>query len=315
MTDLTIFRDFLVLCQTKSFSRAAERRHVSVSGLSRRIQGLEEWVGTPLFERGKGGLTLTEAGRDLQEVVLDTLHRLDGLRESVAESVNDRQQRIRFCSPHILSRIFFPRWIPRLQDQFTGARLSIGSNTLPECLTALNNREADYTVALLDEKNVVAERLSLVGEGNKYSLIELDTECLVPVSAPNAAGQPIFNLHVASDSPTSFLEYQEECHLGWGLRTSLENRGLNLQRHHDASLAESLHLMTLSGLGVTWLPQSLVWEDLEAKRLVRAGDSSFDIFLKVSLIRRFTPLTFEAQCLWDYLSTLTPGSVGGSCKL
>lgn len=51
MTDLIILRDFLVLCETKSFSRTAERRHVSVSGLSRRIQGLEEWAGTALFER------------------------------------------------------------------------------------------------------------------------------------------------------------------------------------------------------------------------------------------------------------------------
>lgn len=62
MTDLIILRDFLVLCETKSFSRTAERRHVSVSGLSRRIQGLEEWAGSALFERRKGKLVLMEAG-------------------------------------------------------------------------------------------------------------------------------------------------------------------------------------------------------------------------------------------------------------
>ncbi|WP_350359399.1 LysR family transcriptional regulator [Vreelandella sp. SM1641] len=73
MTDLIILRDFLVLCETKSFSRTAEHRHVSVSGLSRRIQGLEDWAGTALFERRKGELALTEAGYELQKIAFESL--------------------------------------------------------------------------------------------------------------------------------------------------------------------------------------------------------------------------------------------------
>lgn len=38
MIDLVMLKDFLVLCRIKSFSRAAQECHVSVSGLSRRIQ-------------------------------------------------------------------------------------------------------------------------------------------------------------------------------------------------------------------------------------------------------------------------------------
>ncbi len=40
MIDLVMPGDFLVLCRIKSFSRAAQECHVSVSGLSRRIQTL-----------------------------------------------------------------------------------------------------------------------------------------------------------------------------------------------------------------------------------------------------------------------------------
>lgn len=304
MTDLIILRDFLVLCEIKSFSRTAERRHVSVSGLSRRIQGLEEWAGTALFERRKGELVLTEAGYELQKIALEALPGFEEFRESVAQRSGDQQRRIRFCSPHILSTIFFPYWIPRLQEQFREARLSINSETLPQCLVELNRGRADFVVALFDEDNLVNNRLSLSMESNRYTSIELDTERLIPVSVPNATGQPLFNLHANNERPISFLGYSEECHLGWSLQTILKNRSLNLQQYHDTNLAEGLRHMTLSELGMSWLPKSLVREDLNAKRLVRSGAPVFDISLKIKLLRRGAPLTTEAQRLWNYLTKL-----------
>lgn len=299
MTDLIILRDFLALCETKSFSRTAEHRHVSVSGLSRRIQGLEEWAGTALFERRKGELVLTEAGQSLQMVASQALSAFDRFRHSVADDINDQKRRIRFCSPHIMAAIFFPLWMPRLQEQFTQAKFSIDANTLPECLAALDQGEADYVAALFDGEHLIARRLGV--ESDSYTSIELDTESLIPVSAPNAAGQPLFNLHAAGGSPLSFLNYSQECHLGWSLSAMLVNQGLNLQQHHDAGLADSLRHMTLSKLGVAWLPYSLVREDLGAKRLVRAGGSAFDVPLKIILLRRTAPLAAEAQRLWDGL--------------
>lgn len=199
MTDLIILRDFTVLCETKSFSRTAERRHVSVSGLSRRIQGLEEWAGTALFERRKGALVLTEAGLSLQTVAEQALSSFDRFRRSVVDDLNDQRRRIRFCSPHIMATILFPKWLPRIQEQFPQAKFSIESDTLPECLAALNQGETDFVTALFDCEHLIARRLGVVSDS--YASIELDTEYLIPVSAPNAAGQPLFNLHVADGSP------------------------------------------------------------------------------------------------------------------
>ncbi|AJY50051.1 LysR family transcriptional regulator [Halomonas sp. KO116] len=304
MNDFIILKDFLVLCETKSFSRTAEHRHVSVSGLSRRIQGLEEWAGTALFERRNGELALTEAGYELQKIVLESLPVFEEFRESVARRSGDQKRRIRFCSPHILSTIFFPYWLPRLQEKFREARLSINSDTLPQCLAELNRGKVDFVVALFDENNLIINRLPLLVGSDKYTSIELDTESLIPISVPNAAGQPLFNLHANNDRPVSFLGYSEECHLGWSLQTVLGRKSLNLQQYHDTNLADGLRHMTLCELGMAWLPKSLIREDLGAKRLVRSGEPIFDISLKVKLLRRIAPLTPEAQRLWDYLIKL-----------
>lgn len=39
--------DFIVLAQERSFTRAAELRHVTHPAFGRRIRALEEWAGTP----------------------------------------------------------------------------------------------------------------------------------------------------------------------------------------------------------------------------------------------------------------------------
>ena len=46
--------DFLLLAQERSFTRAAELRHVTHPAFGRRIRALEAWAGTPLIESGAG---------------------------------------------------------------------------------------------------------------------------------------------------------------------------------------------------------------------------------------------------------------------
>ena len=53
--------DFLSLAQTSSFCQSAEERSLTQSGFSRRIKGLELWVGTPLVDRSTYPTTLTLA--------------------------------------------------------------------------------------------------------------------------------------------------------------------------------------------------------------------------------------------------------------
>ena len=61
--DVRWLDDFQAVIDCGSFTHAAQRRGVSQSGLSRRIQALEQWVGAPLFDRLAQPLLLTAAGR------------------------------------------------------------------------------------------------------------------------------------------------------------------------------------------------------------------------------------------------------------
>lgn len=69
-----------------NFSTAAERLHLSVSSLSKRISELEGVLGQPLFDRSGHKAVLTEAGRRLLPAALTVLNAVADLGRSLAET-------------------------------------------------------------------------------------------------------------------------------------------------------------------------------------------------------------------------------------
>lgn len=72
---------FLEISRLQSFSKAAEHIPMSASGVSMLVKELEQQVGARLFDRTTRSVTLTQAGRELQEVaqrIVDDLRVLGG---------------------------------------------------------------------------------------------------------------------------------------------------------------------------------------------------------------------------------------------
>lgn len=61
--DFTLIATFLDLASTGSFSRTAERVHITQSAVSARIKTLEQSLGCRLFDRDHNGAILTEPGQ------------------------------------------------------------------------------------------------------------------------------------------------------------------------------------------------------------------------------------------------------------
>ena len=74
-----------------------------------------------------------------------------------------------------------------------------------------------------------------------------------------------------------------------------------LQPCFETSLAECVKAMVLEGHGVGWLPETLVRHELEAGRLVRAGEPEWDIDFQVRIFRPITRLPKPAERLWSLI--------------
>ena len=73
---------FLKVCETGSFSKAAEALNYTQSGISQMIAGLEEELGVKLFARINRGVTLTDNGTRLLPYVRELANQKNRLRQA-----------------------------------------------------------------------------------------------------------------------------------------------------------------------------------------------------------------------------------------
>ena len=85
---LDLLRGFEAAARHLSFTRAAAELFLTQSAVSRQIQALESFVGTPLFERRHKALALTDAGQAYYRAVAQAL---DQVRESTRKLREARQ--------------------------------------------------------------------------------------------------------------------------------------------------------------------------------------------------------------------------------
>jgi DNA-binding transcriptional LysR family regulator len=83
--DLASLQVFQTVSRERSFSRAAEKLYRTQPAISISIRKLEDWVGQPLFVRGSGARTLTDAG----SLLLEYADRMLNLREEIHKGVRE----------------------------------------------------------------------------------------------------------------------------------------------------------------------------------------------------------------------------------
>jgi LysR family transcriptional regulator, hypochlorite-specific transcription factor HypT len=270
--------DFVALASTRSFSASARQRHVTQPAFSRRIRSLEQAVGVTLVDRSTTPVNLTPEGqlflitaRNLVEQLNECLGHLRGV--SMAREALD------IVAAHSLALSFYPQWISRLQE---------GLGELPTRLVAMNVGEA---IHVLREGNCDL----MLAYHDQYATMQLDAEVfpsfsigqvkMLPVSLPDTAGQPRFSLD--SQDPIPYLSYTQGAFLGRSVRMLLKNDPLRLRLRtvYETAMAEGLKGMVLQGVGLAWIPDFCIREELNSGRLVRAGSEKWDVPLEIRLYR------------------------------
>ena len=137
-----------------SFAVAAERLHLSVSSLSKRIAELEEALGQPLFDRSGHKAALTEAGQRLLPQAGDMLASAERIRASVAQSAG-LVGRCRFGVGELTALT----WLPRLIGVVRAAHPGLVLEPYVDIGQVLEQRVADGELDFA----VIAGRSSRVG--------------------------------------------------------------------------------------------------------------------------------------------------------
>ncbi|MFC5608741.1 LysR family transcriptional regulator [Variovorax soli] len=111
MNHLRFLRYADEVARAGSIRQAAERLHVAPSAVNRRIQDIEEELGTPIFERLPRGMRLTTAGELFMRYVRGRAAELDQVRSEIEELKGLRRGTVRVVASQALAPRFLPQAI------------------------------------------------------------------------------------------------------------------------------------------------------------------------------------------------------------
>ena len=292
--DLAHLEDFQALVESGNFSRAALLRNLTQPAFSRRIRALEDWAGAVLFERETQPIALTRAGQVLQPRIGEILRLLAQGRDEARAAAARGHATLRFAATHVLSFTFFPAWLRGLESGQPLEAVQLVSDSLGVCEQLMLQGQAHF---LLCHHHASAPvRL----DPTRFTAVRVGQDVLLPVVAPDQTGKPRYVLAPGGTTPVPVLAYSDASGLGRIVAAAgVDTTGaVRLDPVFTSHLAAALRTMALTGRGVAWLPRSLIADDLDAGRLVRAGASALEIPVDITLVRGNAALGAAAERFW-----------------
>lgn len=298
--ELAWLKDCFVLAEKRHFSQAATMRYVTQSAFSRRIQSLEEWVGTPLFIRNRRSVQLTKAGEAFCAKVPELLRMLDEARSEALDIAGNNRPDVIIAATHSLSFSFFPELL-RTHDKIAhfGA-FRLVSDTLQICERILMQGEAQF---LLGHYHPFMHSNL---DRDKFRSIILGTDRLLPYSKkmPDSA-EPLWKIEADREIP--YLSFSDASGIGRILTNVLTNKCIQKQMKvvFTADLAAALLAIVRAGDGVAWLPETLAEQDVRNGNIIVAtDDKTFWLPIEIRLYRPSTAMTPSAEALWHIFSEI-----------
>lgn len=291
--DLKLVEDLLALQRCGSFVRAAESRHVTHPAFGRRIRSLEAWAGVALVDR-RAGARLTAAGQSLLDraaPLLDTLLEQRAAWHAGLEADGARQAILRIGTGRTLARTLVADWLARLGPLLRDCRVEIHTAAMTEIARRFEDGEIDMLCCYEHPA------LSVGLGGQRFRHMTLAHDRLVPVSRADSAGRP---RHRPDRAP--LIGYAPTLSLGRLLADHRERSGEASSLAGRTAIvcdsADAIHELTVKGLGMAWLPWSLVAADCRRRLLVATGGRDQEVHFDVRLYRRRARQSPVVEAAW-----------------
>lgn len=296
--DINWFEDFVCLVEARGFSQAAQRRGVSQPTFSRRIQALEEWLGTELIDRSAQGIRLSSDGRIFHAFSVEILHKVNEMRSVLKGHNHVSAERVRFSVAHTLSLTSFPSWLKKLKEIFPLLQAHVSAVNVHEGATALMEGKADFVMVYHHPQ------LPIMKTSLSYPYLTLGHDRVVPCSATKPDGSPIFELPGSYEKPLPFMAYGSGAYLALVVERILLGAGRPcfLDRTSETHMSEALKAMIIEGHGIGWLPESCASREFSAGRLTIAGEACWTTEVEIRLYRAAESDNPMVDKIWDYFT-------------
>jgi DNA-binding transcriptional LysR family regulator len=243
--DIQILHAFAQVAEAGSFSRAAERLHLTQPAVSKRVALLEQQLGAELFDRIGRNVTLTEAGEALLPHAKVIAAQLRAAEQSVRDLSGDVAGRLRLATSHHIGLHRLPPALSHFSRAFPAVKIDIDfmdSEQAYELITQGSAELAVVTLAPNEPPNMVTRSLWQ------------DRLEFMAASDHELAGAPC-SLDKLSQFPAVLPGLNT--YTGQIVKQLFDDHGMTLNVSMATNYLETIRMMASVGLGWTVLPSSM----------------------------------------------------------
>ncbi|MFY9804296.1 MAG: LysR family transcriptional regulator [Candidatus Acidiferrales bacterium] len=287
--DLAALQVFQMVANERSYSRAAEKLFRTQPAVSIAMRKLEDWVGQPLFVRGSGARTLTDAGVLLLEYAERMLNMREEIRKGLRELRGLERGQVSLGVNESSIHALLPS-LDRYRRLHPGVQVRVHRVFSREVPRELLNHQLDIGV------------ISYVPEERELTTAEFYRDALVLVVWPGH--------RLAKRREVDVTALGEEIFVAHIVESPYRQRVVQMFAKHKTPLRMEVELPTIESIkrfvemkkGVAIVPRMCVEGELARGDLRELTIRQMRIERKLYLVyRQDRPLTGAAQALVDII--------------
>lgn len=258
MSSFDLIRLFLAVAQERSFTRAARRLDITPTAVSKGIRALEKKHGVALFVRTTRSVSLTEAGASLMVALQPAVGQIDDAFRELAHYQSRPSGHLRLTAPRSFGFLVARFLVPRMRAAYPDITFDL---SLDDGMVDLVSAGYDAGIRLGQSiaQDMVAIRLS---RPLTWSI----------VSAPRyfeQSGTPALPQDLLRHLTLRYRFSTSGRLPPWRLTGADGELSLDTKALLTANDTQMLAEWARQGLGLAYLPDLEIVEDVRSKRLVR----------------------------------------------
>lgn len=289
--------DLLAVAETGSFHEAAERRFLTQSAFSRRIQNIEDYIGIELFDRTRKPVQLRPTMADKHDQVQRLAMELRQLVVDLRLDARVASNRVVLASQHALTTTLTPYLVKRIRQKNEAIHARLRSANLDECFGLLLSRQADIAIVY----RVPGEEHPVSAGYVESALIGVDR--LLPVFDACASVQ-LQDQGAQDDIP--YIAYPGDVFFGKVMGRLIMPRLSALIRTipiAETALTLAALEMATAGVGVAWVPEALARQRILQGAIVDLSDTLPAILLDIIAVRLSGASSAVTNAVWSEITS------------
>ncbi len=238
-----LYRVFREVAKKGSITAAAESLYVSQSAVSQSIKQLESQLGGKLFNRGKRGVTLTEAGRTLFGYADNAMILLENAEIKFSELKDLKKGCVRIAASDTVCNMYLLDKLNEFHRLYPDISIKVYNRTSDGSIELLKSGTVDmaFTNLSCDDESLESKPVMQVQDcfavGGKYSFLARRT-----FSLGELEHYPLIMLERSSASRRMLDEF-------------LQSKSVNAMPSIELSSVEMLICFAKIGLGIAAVPK------------------------------------------------------------